>query len=77
MQIARWGNSLAVRIPTHVVRALGLKEGDDVQLRALEAGELAVITERERRAAAVASLRAMAVPFPADYSFDRDEANTR
>lgn len=77
MQVAKWGNSLAVRIPADVARALGIKEGDDVTLRSLDQGELAVITERERREAAVARLRAMADRFPGDYKFDRDEANAR
>src|SRR5262249_55873854 len=29
MHVARWGNSLAVRLPKAVVEALDLKEGDD------------------------------------------------
>ncbi|WP_143749548.1 AbrB/MazE/SpoVT family DNA-binding domain-containing protein, partial [Caballeronia arvi] len=29
MQVAKWGNSLAVRLPASVVDALDLKEGDD------------------------------------------------
>jgi antitoxin MazE len=32
MQVAKWGNSLAIRIPASVVEALGLKEGDDVEI---------------------------------------------
>ena len=28
LQIAKWGNSLAVRIPAHYVRQIGVKEGD-------------------------------------------------
>nr|WP_302674768.1 AbrB/MazE/SpoVT family DNA-binding domain-containing protein [Trinickia violacea] len=31
MQIAKWGNSLALRIPADYVRHVGLKEGDEVQ----------------------------------------------
>ena len=27
MQVAKWGNSLAVRLPADLVRELGLKEG--------------------------------------------------
>lgn len=30
MQVAKWGNSLAVRLPTAVVEALDLKEGDQI-----------------------------------------------
>ena len=32
MKVAKWGNSLAVRLPAAVVKALDLKEGDDVQI---------------------------------------------
>ena len=32
MQVARWGNSLAIRLPASVVEALGLKEGDDIEV---------------------------------------------
>ena len=31
LQIAKWGNSLAVRIPVDYVRSIGIKEGDRVQ----------------------------------------------
>lgn len=77
MQVAKWGNSLAVRIPADVVRELGLREGDDVHLTALDQARVAVITERQRRRAIADRMRAMAVPLPADYTFDREEANAR
>lgn len=31
LQIAKWGNSLAVRIPADYVRQIGIKEGDRLQ----------------------------------------------
>lgn len=31
LHIAKWGNSLAVRIPMEYVRRAGLKEGDTIQ----------------------------------------------
>jgi antitoxin MazE len=31
LQIAKWGNSLAIRIPNDVVRTIGFKEGDLVE----------------------------------------------
>jgi antitoxin MazE len=31
LQVAKWGNSLAVRIPAEYVRVLGITEGDQVQ----------------------------------------------
>jgi len=31
LHIARWGNSLALRIPAEYVRSIGIKEGDSVE----------------------------------------------
>lgn len=31
LQLARWGNSLAVRLPMECIRAAGLKEGDELE----------------------------------------------
>lgn len=31
LHVAKWGNSLAVRIPVEYVRSIGIKEGDRVQ----------------------------------------------
>ena len=75
MQVAKWGNSLAVRIPADVARSLGLKEGDDVQLRSAKEGELVLLTEHQRRDAAIERLRGFRGWMPADFKFDRDEAN--
>lgn len=77
MQVAKWGNSLAVRLPAEVVRTLGLKEGDDIQLCALDTGAVAVLTEKQRRAAALSRLDALAVAAPPGFAFNRDEANAR
>lgn len=77
MQVAKWGNSLAVRIPVDVVRALGLKEGDEIDLRALDSGAVAVISERQRRAALMDRIQELSKPAPADFKFDREDANAR
>jgi antitoxin component of MazEF toxin-antitoxin module len=37
MRVSRWGNSLAVRLPSAVVEALGLKEGELIEIRIVEA----------------------------------------
>jgi antitoxin MazE len=34
MRVAKWDDSLAVRLPEAVVEALGLEEGDDIEIRA-------------------------------------------
>ncbi|MBX3483320.1 AbrB/MazE/SpoVT family DNA-binding domain-containing protein [Phenylobacterium sp.] len=31
MKVAKWGNSLAVRLPKEMVEALGLSEGDELE----------------------------------------------
>jgi len=76
MQIARWGNSLAVRIPARVAEALNLREGDEVDIRI--AGERAFDIELDRsREKALARIRALRKPLPPGWKFDRDEANAR
>jgi len=32
MQVSKWGNSLAIRLPVAVVEALGLREGDEIEI---------------------------------------------
>ena len=74
MQVARWGNSLAVRIPKSVVDEFGLKEGDKLDVRWSRG---AVDLSRDERRAAIERIRQMAKPLPPSYKFDRDEANSR
>ena len=76
MQVGRWGNSLAIRLPAAVVEVLGLKEGDEVQIEI--AGERTLRVERDRtREAALETLRALAWKLPPGFKFSRDEANER
>lgn len=76
MQVARWGNSLAVRLPASVVEALGLKEGDEISIKV--AGERAFDVERDRsRERALDRMRSLRKPLPPGWRFDRDEANAR
>lgn len=76
MRIAKWGNSLAVRIPKDVAEALSLKEGDEVELKAGSAGVLQ-LSRDERRERALERIRELARPLPPGWKFDRDEANAR
>jgi len=41
-QVAKWGNSLAVRLPAAVVEALELKQGDDIEIHVADARAFAV-----------------------------------
>ncbi len=42
LQVAKWGNSLALRIPSEVVRLLGLREGAIVEARLTVDGSLSI-----------------------------------
>jgi antitoxin MazE len=76
MQVSKWGNSLAIRLPAAVVAALGLKEGDQVEVHVV--GERAFGIDRDRdRERALERIRAFRKEIPADWKFDRDEANAR
>jgi antitoxin MazE len=76
MQVAKWGNSLAIRLPASVVEALELRAGDEVEIRVAGEREFAVSRKPSRRAL-LKRLRAMRGPLPADFAFDRNEANER
>jgi len=76
MQIAKWGNSLAVRLPAAVVEALGLKEGDEIEIHVASAKEFGV-AKKPPRDELLKRLRAFRGRLPADFKFDRDEANAR
>ena len=76
MQVAKWGNSLAIRLPVAVVEALKLKEGDEVEVHIADAREFAIARKRDR-AELLKRLRAFRGRLPADFKFDREEANAR
>ena len=76
MQISKWGNSLAVRLPKALVTELGLKSGDKLEIVSATPERIAVAKD-ERRVLAVDRMRARAWPIPEGYVFDRDEANAR
>ena len=76
MQVAKWGNSLAVRIPTAVVEALDLKEGDQIEIRIADMRTFEIQRDRTRQDA-LARLRKLRRPLPAGFVFDRHEVNAR
>ena len=76
MQVAKWGNSLAVRLPAAVVEALTLKEGDEIEIQV--AGARAFEIKRKPGARELLErLRKFRGRLPADFHFDRLEANAR
>lgn len=76
MRVAKWGNSLAVRIPAAVVEVLALKEGDEIDIHIAGAREL-VVARKPNREDLLKRLRAFRGRLPADFKFDRDEASGR
>ena len=76
MRVAKWGNSLAVRLPATVVEALELKEGDQIEIRIAGDREFEVMRDRSKDKA-LARLRRLRRPLPAGFSFSREEANER
>lgn len=74
MQISKWGNSLAVRLPAAVVEALALKEGEEIAIHLV--GERSIeISRKPSRTELLARLRKYRGRLPADFRFDRLEAN--
>lgn len=76
MQISKWGNSLAVRLPAAVVEALELKEGDEIEIHVAGTRHFG-IARKARREELLKRLRAFRGRLPDDFKFDRDEANAR
>jgi antitoxin MazE len=76
MRVAKWGNSLAVRLPVSVVEALELKEGDNVEIHVADARNLA-LARKPGHAELLQRLRSFRGRLPLDFKFDRDEANAR
>jgi antitoxin MazE len=76
MQVSKWGNSLAVRLPSAVVDALGLKEGDHIEIRIADKRVFEVGRD-QTRLRALARLRKLRRPLPPGFVFDREETNAR
>jgi len=76
MQIAKWGNSLAVRLPKELVDELGLKEGDKIELTPKGRRGLSVARDTSREEA-LKALRKYRGWMPNDFKFDREEAHER
>ncbi len=76
MRVAKWGNSLAVRLPAAIVEVLELKEGDEIEIHVADRRGFAV-TRKPGREELLRRLRAFRGRLPADFTFDREEANAR
>jgi antitoxin MazE len=76
MRVSKWGNSLAVRLPSAVVDALKLKEGDEIVIEVAGARRFEVGRKASPKEL-LANLRKFRGRLPAGFRFDRLEANGR
>ncbi len=76
MQVAKWGNSLAVRLPASVVEALELREGDDIDIQVAD-GRAFNVSKRASIGELLARLRRYRGRLPEGFTFDRLEAQER
>jgi antitoxin MazE len=76
MQVSKWGNSLAVRLPAALVEALELKEGDQIEVRIAGSREFEIARDHSRQKA-IERLRKLRRPLPAGFTFERSAAHER
>jgi antitoxin MazE len=76
VQVAKWGNSLAVRLPASVVETLDLRPGDNIDIHVIGTRSFAVEKAPVARHL-LARLRKYRGRLPADFKFDRLGANGR
>ncbi|WP_424929160.1 AbrB/MazE/SpoVT family DNA-binding domain-containing protein [Amaricoccus tamworthensis] len=75
MRIAKWGNSLAVRLPAGLVKEMGLKEGDQVSL--IGDGKILSLSRDQRSDEILENLRRFRGRLPADERIERELAHER
>ncbi|MBU3699697.1 MAG: AbrB/MazE/SpoVT family DNA-binding domain-containing protein [Candidatus Kapabacteria bacterium] len=76
MRIAKWGNSLAVRLPLQLVEELNLKEGDQIDLIKGDSDTF-LVHRYDDPAELLRRIRRFRGRMPAGYRFDRDSAHER
>lgn len=76
MQVSKWGNSLAIRLPAAIVEALNLKQGDNIEIYIANSRTFEVDKSPDNQAL-LARLRKFRGRLPAGFHFDRLEAHER
>ena len=81
MQVAKWGNSLAVRLPAGLVKELELQVGDEIQIKQVVRGNQKVrewaLEKAPSKSELLMAIRRLRVPASDNFVFDRDETNQR
>ena len=76
MQVSKWGDSLAVRLPKELVEKLGIAEGDDVTVTSVDAQTI-VIVKNDSEGDFILKLRGLQKPKPDGFVWNRDDAHSR
>lgn len=76
MKVAKWGNSLAVRLPAPVVEALQLRDGDEIEIRVDDPRTLSVAKKPDIEEM-LARVRKLRGAMPRDFKFNREELYER
>lgn len=76
MRVSKWGNSLAIRLPSTVTKALELSEGDDIEVT-IAGKRIFHVKKKPGAEVFLARIRKFRGKLPADFKFDRDEAHGR
>jgi antitoxin MazE len=76
MQVSKWGNSLAIRSPASIVNALELKEGEEIELHLVGERSFELVKKPSLRSL-LDRLHQLRGRLPADFHFDRAQANER
>jgi antitoxin MazE len=76
VKFAKWGNSIAVRIPAEVVTKLGISPNDEALIKVTGESSFEITRDR-RREEALKRLRELRFVLPDDYVFNREELHER
>jgi antitoxin MazE len=76
MKFAKWGNSIAVRIPAEVVVKLGISSDEEAQIKVTGENSFEVTRDRSRQQA-IEKLHELRFVLPDDYVFNREELHER
>ncbi|MDP2752245.1 MAG: AbrB/MazE/SpoVT family DNA-binding domain-containing protein [Rhodocyclaceae bacterium] len=76
MQVAKWGNSLAVRLPATIIKTLKLKAGDSIDIHIANERTFNIVRSASPNEL-LTSLRKYRGCLPANFKFDRLAAHER
>jgi len=76
MIVSKWGNSLAIRLPSQVVEYLKLKEGDNIEIQVADKKHFQV-RKKPSLEDRIEGLRKFRGRMPDDFHFNRSELNER